>query len=186
MAPTCRNIETKRTKIWKNKDLMNLYRCYMMWDLWIINCDIWAHPMNVERSLKGEFYTYYADLCYYEDRFFEFYQMTSQQFDYILERIVPLITKKHSNFRSPISAEQKLVLTITWVLFKLLVRNEFSLLFQLNHVVSHLKWQPLSKTKNGCHDYCSRQIPTKTEHLQVWFNLQLEHAFGHPEWHVMA
>ena len=128
MAPTCRNILTKCTKIQKNKDLMNLYWCYLMWDLWIINRDIWVHPMNVERSLKGEFYTHYADLCYYEDRFFEFYQMTTQQFDYILERIVPLITKKHSNFWSPISAEQKLVLKITWVLFKLLVRNEFSLL----------------------------------------------------------
>ena len=113
MAPTCRNIETKRTKIRKNKDLMNLYWCYLMWDLWIINGEIWVHPMNVERSLKGEFYTHYANLCYYKDRFFEFYQMTTQQFDYILERIAPLITKKHSNFRSPISAEQKPVLTIT-------------------------------------------------------------------------
>ena len=113
MAPTCRNIETNHTKRQKNKDLMSLYWCYLMWDLWIINRDIWVHPMNVERSLKGEFYTHYADLCYYEDRFFEFYQMTTQQFDYILERIALLITKKHSNFRSPISVEQKLVLTIT-------------------------------------------------------------------------
>ena len=96
--PTCRNILTKCTKIRKNKDLMNLYWCYLMWDLWIINCDIWFHPMNVERSLKGEFYTHCADLHNYEDRFFEFYWMTTQQFDYILERIAPLIIKKHSNF----------------------------------------------------------------------------------------
>ena len=113
MAPTCRNIETKCTKIRKNKDLMNLYWCYLMWNLWIINRDIWVHPMNVKRSLKGEFYTHYANLRYYEDRFFEFYRMTTQQFDYIFERIVLLITKKHCNFRSPFSAEQKLVLTIT-------------------------------------------------------------------------
>ena len=79
--------------------------------------------MNVERSLKGEFYTHYADLRYYKDRFFKFYRMTTQQFDYILERIALLITKKHSNFWSPISAEQKLVLKIRWVLFKLLEIN---------------------------------------------------------------
>ena len=84
-----------------------------MWDLWLINHDIWVHPMNVERSLKGKFYTHYADLYCYEDRFFEFYWMTTQQLDYILERIAPLITKKHSNFQIPISAEQKLVMTIT-------------------------------------------------------------------------
>ena len=89
MAPTCRNIETKHTKIQKNKDLINLYWCYLMWDSWIINCDIWVHPMNVERSLKGKFYTHYANLHYYKDRFFEFYWMTTQQFDYILERIAP-------------------------------------------------------------------------------------------------
>ena len=51
------------TKIWKNKDLMNLYWCYLMWDLWIINRDIWVHPMNVERSLKGESFILIIPIC---------------------------------------------------------------------------------------------------------------------------
>ena len=113
MAPTRRKIMLSRTKKRKNKDLINLYWCYLMWDLSVVNRDLWVHPMNVERSEKGEFFTHYADLRYYEDRFFEFYQMNTQQFDYILERIAPLITKKHTHFRAPISAEQKLALTIT-------------------------------------------------------------------------
>ena len=52
------------------------------------------HPLNEERTQKGEFYTHYTDHRLFDDRFFELYHMTVGQFDEILYKVGPAIVKK--------------------------------------------------------------------------------------------
>ena len=76
-------------------------------------CEVWVNPMNDQRYQKGEFYHLCPDLRHYPKRFFHMYWMSVEQFDNLLERLEPLLRKKGSNFRVPISPEQQLVLTLT-------------------------------------------------------------------------
>ena len=80
-----------------------------------ISREIWVHPLNEDRASKGEFFNLYCDQRYFGDRFFLNYRMSVHQFDDILRKITPYIKKKHTNFRSSISAEEKLCLTIRCV-----------------------------------------------------------------------
>ena len=74
--------------------------------------DLWVHPLNEERTQKGEFYTHYTDHRLFDDRFFELYRMTVGQFDEILYKVGPAIVKKETNFCQPLSPEERLAITI--------------------------------------------------------------------------
>ena len=83
-----------------------------MYNLNVVHCDYWVHSINLDRPQKGEFHTQYVELRQFKDQFFEFYHMSPMQFDFILEKICPYIMKQHTNFREPVSAEEKLLITI--------------------------------------------------------------------------
>ena len=93
---------------------MRLFVLFTLWQMYQVDREIWVHPMNVECSRKGEYYTLYKDQRNFKDRFFENYRMTVQQFDYLLRLVTPLIKKQDTNYRVPISREQKLVLTLRY------------------------------------------------------------------------
>ena len=111
MART-RKIVTKHNKKRKERKLCRLFIIFLLWDMQQVYRDLWVHPLNEERSQKGEYYTHYADHRLFDDRFFELYRMTVAQFDEILHKIRHLLQKKDTNFRSAISPEQKLAITI--------------------------------------------------------------------------
>ena len=91
---------------------MCFFVLFTLWQMYQVDREIWVHPMNVERSRKGEYFTLYKDQRNFEDRFFENYRMTVQQFDYLLRLVSPLIRRQDTNYRVSISPEQKLVLTL--------------------------------------------------------------------------
>ena len=68
--------------------------------------DIWIHPLN------EEFYTHYTDHRLFDDRFFELYRMTVAQFDELLYKVGLAIAKEETNFRRPLSPEERLAITI--------------------------------------------------------------------------
>ena len=74
---------------------------------------LWVHPINNLRLEKGEFFLLYPDLRRYEDRFFQWYRMSTRKFDQLLGIVQNALTKKATNFRKPISPEEQLVITIT-------------------------------------------------------------------------
>ena len=74
--------------------------------------NILVHPLNSDRNENGEFYQLYADLNHFPARFFKIYQMSVHKFDKLLNKIAHLILKKETDFRSLISPEQQLVLTL--------------------------------------------------------------------------
>ena len=73
---------------------------------------MWVHLLNDLRLDKGEFYTIYPDLRHFAPKFFNMYRMSVPEFDRLLWKISPLIEKKWTNMREPLSAEHKLVLTL--------------------------------------------------------------------------
>ena len=80
--------------------------------------EFWVHPINTEREKKGEFYVLYPDLRHYHKRFFKTCRMSVERFNKLLELVGPRIAKKYTNFRIPISAEQRLLVTIRYVYFR--------------------------------------------------------------------
>ena len=73
----------------------------------------WVHPINLLRKEKGEFYQMYPDLRHYNRRFTGMYRMSVEKFEELLKLVKPKITKKWTYMQEPISAEQKLILTLT-------------------------------------------------------------------------
>ena len=84
----------------------------MMFEMQMVHREVWIHPLNVERSGKGEFYRLYLDQRHFPEKFFENYRMSTHQFDDILNKIDPLVWKKDTNFRKAITPEEKLALTL--------------------------------------------------------------------------
>ena len=74
---------------------------------------IWIHPVNNLRFEKSEFYGLYRDYREYEDKFFNWYRMSIQQFDELLRMIARRLRKKNTNFRESVSAEEQLCITLT-------------------------------------------------------------------------
>ena len=74
---------------------------------------MWIHPINNLRFEKGEYFVLYPDLRRYEDKFFNWYRMSTNRFDYLLKVIQRRISKQNTNYRESISAEEQLVITIT-------------------------------------------------------------------------
>ena len=68
----------------------------------------WVHPINQSCEQFGEFHMLYKDLRKYPDRFYTYYWMSTDQFDYILAQIEHLIYKSSTTWRHSISAEEKL------------------------------------------------------------------------------
>ena len=55
----------------------------------------------------------YTKITEYEDKFFNWYRMSTQQFDEILSVIARQLRKKNTNFRESVSPEEQLCITIT-------------------------------------------------------------------------
>lgn len=60
----------------------------------------------------GEFYHVCRDARKYEEKFFEYLRMSIKTFDLVLDTVKSNICKQETNFRLPISAEERLVITV--------------------------------------------------------------------------
>ena len=90
-----------------------LFLLFMMWRIYSANTRaFWVHPLFEEHRQKGEFYVLYPDLRHFAPKFFAMYRMNPQKFDRLLELVGPHFEKKWTKMRTPISPEQKLVVTL--------------------------------------------------------------------------
>ena len=85
----------------------------MLLQMQLVVRDIWVHQLYNDRRIKGEFYVHYPDLKKYEDKFFGFYRMSVETFHGLLTLVHRQLTSPGTNYRKSISAEEKLVLTLT-------------------------------------------------------------------------
>lgn len=71
---------------------------------------MWVHEYNKARK-DGEYFRTCLPLRDYPDKFFNYFRMSVDTFDYILEAIQDDI-KKQSNFREVVSPAEKLSITL--------------------------------------------------------------------------
>ena len=110
-----RVLSRKAQKMKLRRRRLRIFVLFTLWQMCQVERNIWVHPLNQKRSRKGKFYILYKAQRKFPERFFENYRMSVQQFDYLLGLISPLIEGKSCNFRTPISAKQKLVLTLRYI-----------------------------------------------------------------------
>ena len=79
-------------------------------------------PINQSYQQFGEFNTLYKDLKKHLERFYTYYRMRTEQFDYMLGQIEHYIYKPNANWQCSISAEEKLAICI-WYLYLLSVKS---------------------------------------------------------------
>jgi len=65
----------------------------------------WVHPFNKSREDTERFKKFYLDIRQYLQKFFEYYRMSIQSFDELLENVRPYITKQITPYRNPVSAK---------------------------------------------------------------------------------
>ena len=77
----------------------------------------WVHPINTKREADGEYETLVPELKLYPERFYTYFRMGEEQFEYILEKVTPLLKKKTTNYRKTICTEQRLVVGLRYVCY---------------------------------------------------------------------
>ena len=76
------------------------------------NREWWIHPINVKRERCGEFHLLFNDLKEDEERFRSYFRMMPQTFYTILDLITEDLQKQETNYRKPVSPEERLALTL--------------------------------------------------------------------------
>ena len=72
----------------------------------------WIHRINLQRETYGEFYHLVDEVLIDEEKCLSYIRMRSCTFHSLLDLIAPYIPKRETNFRKPIPAKQRLVITL--------------------------------------------------------------------------
>lgn len=72
----------------------------------------WIHQFIVDREDSGRFFDFYSKIRMYPETFFEYYRMSITSFDELLMKLRESLTKQITTFRIPISAEERLTVTL--------------------------------------------------------------------------
>lgn len=73
---------------------------------------LWVHPIIKVRYLEGTYYTLFEKLASDENKFFNYFRMSKNTFDYIVNKLTDIIKKQDTRFRMAISPEEMLAVTI--------------------------------------------------------------------------
>jgi len=71
----------------------------------------WTHPINSSR-LQGAFYALYSDLKADEEKFFNYFRMSSPTFEELVSKLKDGIIRQDTVMRSSISPEEAVALTV--------------------------------------------------------------------------
>jgi hypothetical protein len=73
---------------------------------------VWIHPILRRRHAQqlGEFHRLVQELRLDEQRFFQYFRMTPETFENLLHIVGPHIRKQTTNYRNPISLQQRLAI----------------------------------------------------------------------------
>ena len=71
----------------------------------------WVHPYLRVMNEKGAF-NVFKELNMYPERFQGFYRMLRETFDLLVQKIMPKIIKKNTNFRPSVMPEERLLITL--------------------------------------------------------------------------
>ncbi|XP_050313273.1 uncharacterized protein LOC126748227 [Anthonomus grandis grandis] len=74
----------------------------------------WVHPLWKKKNKKYGSFNVFKELNQYPERFQSFYRMSKDCFTRLLNIIKPKITKKNTNWRNCVSAEERLLITLRY------------------------------------------------------------------------
>jgi len=72
----------------------------------------WVHPLHSSKEYDMKFQIFYDNLKKYPDKFFDYYRMSIQSFEELLEKVRKNLTKEITHLRNPISPEERLTVTL--------------------------------------------------------------------------
>ena len=73
---------------------------------------MWVDPLFLERKLHGAYLKIVCPLRGRPARFWEEFHMTVEQFDFILERVTPVIQRQDTFYREAISPAERLAICL--------------------------------------------------------------------------
>lgn len=77
----------------------------------------WVHPLICDRENSGKFFKFYNDLRKYPEKFFDYYRMTINSFDELLQNVREQLKKNCTQLRVPITPEERLTVTLRYLSF---------------------------------------------------------------------
>ena len=87
---------------------MNMHRRLRFWEKHRFG----VHPINRTRELLGEYHHLFQQLKGDREKFFQYIRMEERTFNIVLNAVTPYLEKQETNFKKPISAEERLVITL--------------------------------------------------------------------------
>ena len=103
---------TRCARLQNEQNKRRIIAVYFLLTLQYLERDFWVHPINENRYIKGEFYSLYQELRQYPEKFFRWYRMSMEQFDFLLGKLKPGLQKQNNNYRNSICAEERLFVTL--------------------------------------------------------------------------
>ncbi len=89
-----------------------LYLLYLRRKKREIQKRVWVHDIIKARYIEGSFYTLFEKLQKDPARFFNYFRMSEETFNYILHHISSAIQKKDTHFRLCIPPKEMLAITL--------------------------------------------------------------------------
>jgi len=84
----------------------------------------WVHPI-IENKNESQFNLLYNSLRMYDDKFFNYFRMSKKSFDYLLCELTDIIQRRDTTMRNSIPADERLALTIRYIIFIKLIYCSF-------------------------------------------------------------
>jgi hypothetical protein len=81
---------------------------------WPLRRRTWVHEIIRKRQELGEFHRLVQELRLDQQRFLQYFRMTPETFDNLLHVVGPHIRKQTTNYRKPISPEQRLAICLRY------------------------------------------------------------------------
>jgi hypothetical protein len=72
----------------------------------------WVHPILKVRYLEGSFYTLFGKIKGDESKCFNYFRMSTQTFDFLIERLENAIKRQDTRMRSCVPPTEMLAVTI--------------------------------------------------------------------------
>ena len=72
----------------------------------------WVHPLHSSKEYDMKFQLFYDNLKKYPEKFFDYYRMSIQSFEELLEKVRLNLTKETTHLRNPLSPEERLTVTL--------------------------------------------------------------------------
>lgn len=77
---------------------------------------IWIHNIFKKRSEHGEYHTLFPDLLNDDTKFFQYFRMSQDKFNYLVDILKPHLLRQNTTYREAIGPEERLAVCLRYLL----------------------------------------------------------------------